>query len=1106
MQPGSFRAAPGDDPMNGSVIAGRVEQNVTFPHPVLLLAYLSATPYTYTGNLGGGMYPKLLDQQIRDGARRSVETLQEAVEELCGEDMTLSAACRAMEAARRCYAELLDAALDGYLMTDADGIILEANRAAAALLGVHRDALIGRPLTGYVSPEDRDLFSARLRRLRRGEEVPAWEVLLETRDEAPRCVAVSVASLREIPESPGILRWMLRDVTVQRRAEAELRIKDCALASSAQAILIADLSGAITYANPSCLDMWGYEHPADVLGRRIARLFREDDGIDRMKGVLNRDGVWTGDLIARRRDGSTFTVRFSANVVHDEAGNPLCIVGTGTDATEQRYAERERQRMENLYRTIFDATGNAMLIVDQNGTIAIANMECEHLFGYPRSALEGDVLWTRLFEGNDRVIIREYLRLSRDNPAYAPRRYTLRLKDGWGATRDVVVTAARIPGTACHVVSLRDITDQRRVEAALQESEEMYRGIAQRSFDIIFTCDRDWTISYASPAVNRVCGYLPEDVIGTSFRDWASPSSVGRLEEASRLIARGRDVEGLCIALKRRDGTPCIVEIDASPIIKDGRVVGIQGVGRDITDRVRAEAELKIKEKAIASSVNGIALVDLDGTIAFANRALIEGYGYGDAEEVLGMPVTSLYRNEDEAQRALDDVVESGAWAGEIVAKRKDGSVFDAQIFANMVTDDAGNPLCVVIYGMDITERKRIEEELRNRNRQLSALNQILGISTLSLSIDELLEMSVRKTLELLGFDIGIAYLLDPERKRAILQCHIGASRSYLSRNRVFRVHHWPFNLIFVAGQARYLVNGPKHSLTSLEAQMLRDLGASSLACVPLITESIVVGALYTGSRTEQGFSRESRIMLEAIGREIGSGILKGMLQKRLEGANREANLYLDIITHDIRNADNVSSLYCDLLIDTLEGDSLTYARKLRGSIRKSVEIIKNVSTIRRLHQETARIKPVDLDRLIREEIVHFPDAHIRYDGCTVLVEADDLLSEVFTNLIANAVKFGGPGVEIDIRVEEREGDVLVSVEDTGQGIPDEMKEAIFRRFERGQSRSTGEGLGLYITRTLVERYGGRVWAEDRVEGQQHLGAAFRFILRKAVHPGSESR
>ncbi len=217
-----------------------------------------------------------------------------------------------------------------------------------------------------------------------------------------------------------------------------------------------------------------------------------------------------------------------------------------------------------------------------------------------------------------------------------------------------------------------------------------------------------------------------------------------------------------------------------------------------------------------------------------------------------------------------------------------------------------------------------------------------------------------------------------------------------------------------------------------------------------------------------------------------------------VEAARNEAHLYLDIMTHDVRNANNVSGMYADLLIDLAKGDLKTYAEKLHESIERSSEILKNVATIRRTQQETVCLVPVNLDAVIRTEIGTFPGASIQYQGSPVEIMADSLLSIVFNNLIGNAVKFGVPGAGITVRVAERDGEVLVSVEDTGPGIPDEVKEKLFTRFERGKAHGKGEGLGLFIVRKLVERYGGKIRIEDRVPGRQEEGVAFRFTLKKA--------
>jgi signal transduction histidine kinase len=114
------------------------------------------------------------------------------------------------------------------------------------------------------------------------------------------------------------------------------------------------------------------------------------------------------------------------------------------------------------------------------------------------------------------------------------------------------------------------------------------------------------------------------------------------------------------------------------------------------------------------------------------------------------------------------------------------------------------------------------------------------------------------------------------------------------------------------------------------------------------------------------------------------------------------------------------------------------------------------------------------------------------------MVLADPMLSTVLHNIIANSIKFGGRDVEIQISTRDPgDGTVEISVTDTGRGIPDPAKAGIFDRFMQGSDKRSSYGLGLHIVKMLVEAYGGRVWADDRIPGQPEKGAAIRFTLMK---------
>jgi len=221
--------------------------------------------------------------------------------------------------------------------------------------------------------------------------------------------------------------------------------------------------------------------------------------------------------------------------------------------------------------------------------------------------------------------------------------------------------------------------------------------------------------------------------------------------------------------------------------------------------------------------------------------------------------------------------------------------------------------------------------------------------------------------------------------------------------------------------------------------------------------------------------------------------------QKKLADANEEANLYLDIITHDINNVNSGAMALTELLVRKSRDTEKALALRLESSISESTVIISNVSTIRRLHERREALKPMPLDEIIRDSIRQFPNTTTRYPGTTAVVLADSLARQVFINLIGNSAKFSGSGAVIDIAVQDAGELVEVGVTDNGPGIPDDLKPVIFDRFRKGKTSKSGKGLGLFIVRSLIESYGGRIWAADAVPGKAEEGTAIHFTLRKAA-------
>jgi signal transduction histidine kinase len=225
---------------------------------------------------------------------------------------------------------------------------------------------------------------------------------------------------------------------------------------------------------------------------------------------------------------------------------------------------------------------------------------------------------------------------------------------------------------------------------------------------------------------------------------------------------------------------------------------------------------------------------------------------------------------------------------------------------------------------------------------------------------------------------------------------------------------------------------------------------------------------------------------------------------RALEELNRKANLYLDIyldaITYEILNAIMGLRGYAELVRASGGGKEQLFAEKIIALAKKSDDVIRNIETISRIYKNPPELRDTDLAAIISREAESHPGARIRMEHGNRKVSANDMLGVVFDNLFSNSLKFGGSDTEITVSARDDTLDMLeIAVSDTGPGIPDAVKPNIFDRFASGDpTKRSSFGLGLHIVKMLVEGYGGKVWAEDRIPGNQGSGASIHFTLRKA--------
>lgn len=478
------------------------------------------------------------------------------------------------------------------------------------------------------------------------------------------------------------------------------------------------------------------------------------------------------------------------------------------------------------------------------------------------------------------------------------------------------------------VLSLVDTTERVRAEERIRQAAQQWQETFDAIPDLISIHDRNYQIVRVNRALSRAYGMTPEQLVGKSCYQIFHQS--------------GQPIENCPHQQTLRTGQPtkaeffessqdAYLDVSTAPIVDaSGEITGSVHIARDITERKRIENELKVKDHAVASAISGIAITDLNGRLTYANPACLNLWNY-ERDKVIGKHSSIFFADKGEGESALKAILEKGAWQGELKAKRNDGSTFDVQVSANLVTDAGGEPFCMMASFVDITERKRIEQ----------IKDEFIG----------LVSHELRTPLTVINGCLSTV------------------------------VTEW-------------------ENLQPVEIQqLLRDA----------ILESETLSHLLENLLELSRFQAERLVLYE-------------------EPTN----------------------------IQTLVKETLTKIKRQAPSHRFTTSL-------------PDRLPPLVIDPLRIERILY--------------------------NLLDNAAKYSRPGTYIRVSARAEPEHLVISVSDHGRGLSPTEQARLFSPFQRLENgrpdRTRGAGLGLLVCRRLVEAHGGEIWVESK-EGK---GSTFFFTL-----------
>ena len=535
----------------------------------------------------------------------------------------------------------------------------------------------------------------------------------------------------------------------------------------------------------------------------------------------------------------------------------------------------------------------------------------------------------------------------------------------------------------------------------------------------------------------------------------------------------------------------------------------------------------------IKSSLNMIISVDAHRNIVEFNRAAEEAFGYSKAE-VLGEPIDLLYADPSEGSRVSSGILKHGGFTGEISNRRKNGEIFCSYLSASVVRDTNGKIVGGMGISWDITERKRAEE---GRQALYRASLEVLEPLPLRARLDRLLAtardvLNVDRLNILLADSEGkwlqaVASLGTEEPLEAILvpigPAGGGIAHAYLTQQAIF----WDGR---AAVPEEFRLKSPYDRIGAFRSRVF--------ANVPLVVQGRAIGVLGADRKhTRQSLEPATRELLQLFAAQAGIAIeharlyeelrlaaiqLEAKVEARtrelraanleLERASRFKSEFLANMSHELRTPLNSIIGFSELLEDQqfgpLNEKQERYMHNIWTSGRHLLDLINDILDLSKveagkieLHMETfslrealvaalTMVRPQAVKRKIslRSEIV--PEM--------TTVTADPLrLKQIMYNLLSNAIKFtpGGGHVTVTARLVE-EAFAEIAVTDTGVGIQAEDVPKLFQEFIQLDSflgkEHQGTGLGLALTKRLVELHGGKIWAESLGRGQ---GTTFTLTL-----------
>jgi len=930
---------------------------------------------------------------------------------------------------------------------DMDGKLTYVNQAFLSVWGYGKpQEILGKSFYSLYE-EEQDIQNA-MESVCTDKVAKAMELVASKKDGTEFIVGLRASPIVDSENEITGITVSLADITERKCLEQELRVKDHALASSINGIAIIDLKGKLVYVNQAFLSLWGYDGEIEVLGKRATRFWEIGYKASQLLRRLREGHNWVGEMTAVRRDGSLFDAQVSASLVKDETGNTVGYMGSFVDITERNKMAKSLSESEEKYRSVVERANDGICII-QDGMVKYVNPMLANMWGGTVEEAIGTSFMNYVYPDDLPTVEDNYKRRMVGELVPSVYDTAMRRKDGSKVDVELNVGVVEYRGEPAEIIILRDISERKKMEEELK----LRAKLLDSASDAIVLHDFEGNIFYANERAAMFLGYNREEFMKMNVSQTTVHYKI-KGEILEELKKKGAVVFEDTVLHK--NGGKFVVEINAR-LVGLGDKKFILSVARDMTERRKMEETLRQNEARLLEAQRNAHIGNWEWNVVTGDLYWSdENYHIFGIDPRRVKPSVEGFLDIVEptelefVKKSIEDALNNiRPYDIDFGISRPDGTRRIVNAKAKVVFDDTGKAIRMVGTVHDITERKKMEEELKLRAQLLDRANDAIMLHDFEGNIFYANEEAYRSV----GFSIEEFMSIGVQQVSARGQ----------------KLMEWLQQKIIEEG------------VVVFEDTVLHKDGDSH----PIEVNAMLI-------------ELDDKNLVLSVSRDISE-------RKKVDRLKDE---FFGLVSHELRSP--LTTIIGTLSTLVTEGSRITKkeAHQLLSDTASEAEslahLLDDLLELSRAQAGQLHIysQPTMIKQIVKEVMKKLEK---QYRTHKFGEEIPDKITEVYTdplvfkhiiyNLLDNAAKYSQQGTEIRVSARLKKDTVVIGVTDQGIGIPARYQDRLFQPFERLSDIRCqffkGVGLGLAVCKRLIEAQGGRIWVKSGVG----KGSTFFFTL-----------